>query len=64
MKEDGGRVWLQYWMWSYYNPKHLLGLGKHEGDWEVVQIGLADAGEPEVATFSQHEGGEARTGTR
>ena len=60
VKEDGGRVWLQYWLWCYYNPKHLLGLGKHEGDWEVVQIGLGDDGTPEVVTFSQHEGGEAR----
>ena len=60
VKEDGGRVWLQYWLWSYYNPKHLLGLGRHEGDWEVVQVGLSGDGEPEVATFSQHEGGEAR----
>jgi hypothetical protein len=59
--EDGDRVWLQYWLWCYYNPKHLLGLGKHEGDWELVQIGLSGDGEPEVATFSQHEGGEARS---
>jgi hypothetical protein len=57
---DGGRVWLQYWLWCYYNPKHLLGFGRHEGDWELVQIGLAQDGTPEVATFSQHEGGEAR----
>jgi hypothetical protein len=60
VKEDGGRVWLQYWMWSYYNPKHLLGLGRHEGDWEVVQVGLGEGGTPEVATFSQHTSGEAR----
>jgi hypothetical protein len=61
VKEDGGRVWLQYWLWCYYNPKHLLGFGKHEGDWEVVQIGLAADGTPEVATYSQHEGGEAKS---
>jgi hypothetical protein len=60
VKEDGGHVWLQYWLWCYYNPKHLLGLGKHEGDWEMVQIGLGDDGKPDVATFSQHEGAEAR----
>jgi hypothetical protein len=57
--EDGGRTWLQYWLWCYYNPKHLLGLGKHEGDWEMVQVGLGADGSPEVATYSQHEGGEA-----
>ena len=60
VKEDGGRIWLQYWLWCYYNPKHLLGFGKHEGDWEVVQIGLDAATTPEVATYSQHENGEAR----
>jgi hypothetical protein len=60
VKSDGGRVWLQYWLWCYYNPKHLLGLGKHEGDWEVVQIGLGADGTPEVATYSQHASGEAR----
>ena len=25
--KDGGRTWLQYWLWCYYNPKQLLGLG-------------------------------------
>jgi hypothetical protein len=60
VKEHGGRVWLQYWLWCYYNPKHLLGFGRHEGDWEVVQVGLGADGTPEVATYSQHEDGEAR----
>ena len=58
VKEDGGRTWLQYWLWCYYNPKHLLGLGKHEGDWEMVQVGLGANGTPEAVTYSQHEGGE------
>jgi hypothetical protein len=60
VKRDGDRVWLQYWLWCYYNPKHLLGFGKHEGDWEVVQIGLGAGDVPEVATYSQHTSGEAR----
>ena len=60
VKADGDRVWLQYWLWCYYNPKHLLGWGRHEGDWEVVQVGLGAGGEPEVATYSQHASGEAR----
>ena len=59
-KPDGDRLWLQYWLWCYYNPKHLLGFGKHEGDWEVVQIGLGAGDTPEVATYSQHASGEAR----
>jgi hypothetical protein len=58
--EHGGRTWLQYWMWSYDNPKNLLGFGRHEGDWEMVQVGLGASGEPEVVTGSQHEGGESR----
>jgi hypothetical protein len=58
--EDEGRTWLQYWFWLYYNPKNLLGLGKHEGDWEMIQIGLGPDGDPEVATYAQHDSGEAR----
>jgi hypothetical protein len=58
--EDGGRTWLQYWFWLYYNPKNLFGFGKHEGDWELVQIGLGADGEPELAAYSQHSSGETR----
>jgi hypothetical protein len=57
---DGDRTWLQYWLWSYDNPKNLLGFGRHEGDWEMVQVGLGAADEPEVVTCSQHEAGESR----
>jgi hypothetical protein len=57
---DGRRTWLQYWFWLYYNPKHLFGFGKHEGDWEMVQIGLGEDQEPEVASYAQHNSGEAR----
>lgn len=56
----GDFTWLQYWLWFYYNPKHLLGAGRHEGDWELVQIGLNRGGSPELVTCSQHETGEAR----
>jgi hypothetical protein len=58
--EDGGRTWLQYWFWLYYNPKNLFGFGSHEGDWEMVQIGLDARGRPELATYAQHGSGEAR----
>jgi len=50
-----GRLWLQYWMFYYYNP--YLG-GNHEGDWEVVQIRLNDAGAPDLAAYAQHTYGE------
>jgi hypothetical protein len=60
VKQDGERTWLQYWFWLYYNPKNLFGFGKHEGDWEMIQIGLGADDEPEVATYAQHDSGEAR----
>lgn len=53
-------TWLQYWFWYYHNPKELLGLGAHEGDWELVQIGLGDDDGPRLITCSQHTHGEAR----
>jgi hypothetical protein len=60
VKVDGDRTWLQYWLWFYDNPKNLLGFGRHEGDWELVQVGLGADDRPEVVTCSAHEGGEAR----
>jgi hypothetical protein len=57
---DSGRTWLQYWIWGYYNPKNLLGIGSHEGDWELVQVGLGGDGRPASVTCSQHASGEAR----
>jgi hypothetical protein len=53
---DDPWLWLQYWFWEYYNPKHLLGFGRHEGDWELIQIGLDEDRVPRVATYAQHNG--------
>src|SRR4051812_6592591 len=43
-RDREGRLWLQYWLFSYYNEFQLLGPlvggGKHEGDWECVQVRL------------------------
>jgi hypothetical protein len=55
---SGGKTWLQYWLFSYYNPQNVLGFGVHEGDWEFIQVGLNADGVPDVATFAQHDGGE------
>jgi hypothetical protein len=55
-----GRVWLQYWFFYYFNDKSLAGIGLHEGDWEMIQIGLDSAGNPEVATYAQHAYAEKR----
>jgi hypothetical protein len=60
--EVNGRLWLQYWMWYFYNDYQLaLGFGTHEGDWECVQfrIGL-DGDAPDVAVYAQHRQGEKR----
>jgi Concanavalin A-like lectin/glucanases superfamily len=54
----GGKTWLQYWFFSYYNPQNVLGFGVHEGDWEFAQVGLDSDGAPDVATYAQHGGGE------
>jgi hypothetical protein len=52
------QLWLQYWLFYYYNDKGLLGSGLHEGDWEMVQFRIGSDGEPEVATYAQHTYGE------
>jgi Concanavalin A-like lectin/glucanases superfamily len=55
---SAGKTWLQYWLFSYYNPQNVLGFGVHEGDWEFIQVGLDGNGVPDVATYAQHGGGE------
>jgi hypothetical protein len=57
---EGRRIWLQYWLWYYFDQKQLLGFGSHEGDWETVQVGLDSSGNPELVTFSRHQGAIAR----
>jgi hypothetical protein len=57
-KKDAGdgRWWLQYWFWFYYNNQSapIFG-GVHEGDWEMIQIGLDPTGQPELVTYAQHK---------
>jgi hypothetical protein len=59
-----GRLWLQYWLFYYYNDFQLAGPflsgGKHEGDWELVQLRIGLAGRPEQAVFSQHKAAESK----
>lgn len=61
VRAHAGRTWLQYWLWMYDNPKNVLGLGSHQGDWEMVQVGLGSGDRPEVVTLSQHQVGESRS---
>lgn len=53
-----GEAVLQYWLWYYYNSKSFLGIGVHEGDWEMVQVHLDPLGMPTAMAAAQHGGGE------
>jgi len=55
---SNGRAFLQYWFFYYWNNKAFLGFGLHEGDWEMVQIGLGDDGKPQTMVFAQHDHAE------
>jgi hypothetical protein len=54
-----GRRWLQYWLFFYDNPFKRFGFGRHQGDWEWIQIGVVD-GKPLCASYSQHGESESR----
>jgi hypothetical protein len=57
---DSKRLWLQYWLWYFYNDYQLVfNAGLHEGDWEMVQLGM-DGDEPDVAVYAQHDQAERR----
>jgi hypothetical protein len=58
--ESRRRLWLQYWLWYFYNDYSLaLGAGVHEGDWEMVQLRM-HGDEPDVAVYAQHTHAEKR----
>jgi hypothetical protein len=62
-KDSQGRLWLQYWLFYYYNDFQLLGsigAGKHEGDWELAQVRLNASEQPEQVIFSQHKEAESK----
>jgi hypothetical protein len=62
-KDGQGRLWLQYWLFYYYNDYQLLGPlsgGDHEGDWELVQLRLDAAEHPVQAVYTQHKQAESR----
>jgi hypothetical protein len=52
-RQDGDTTYLQYWFWLYYNPKDVAGRGRHEGDWEMIQIRLENE-RPACAVYAQH----------
>jgi hypothetical protein len=58
--DSGGRLWLQYWFWYFYNDYHLAAdFGLHEGDWEMVQLRM-QGDEPDIALYAQHAYAEMR----
>ncbi len=63
-KDKGGHTWLQYWFFYYYNDFQLLGPllsgGDHEGDWEMIQLRLNAAEQPELAVYAQHSHAESK----
>jgi hypothetical protein len=59
--EQSGVVWLQYWFFMYYDDPGFLGLGRHEGDLEMIQIRLDPTGQPDVVSYAQHRSGVRAT---
>jgi hypothetical protein len=58
--DSGGRLWLQYWLFYFYNDYHLAAdFGLHEGDWEMVQLRMRDDA-PDLAVYAQHRQAEKR----
>jgi hypothetical protein len=53
-------AWLQYWL--YYpeqdQDRGIVRTGRHEGDWELVQVGVGEGGRPVEVIYAQHRGGE------
>jgi hypothetical protein len=44
LDESDGKLWLQYWLYYYYDDKSVFGkhIEDHEGDWEWVQYRFSD----------------------
>ncbi len=62
---DQEQVWLQYWLFSYDNPHHLV--GDHQGDWELIQLKVDPQRSPAeggllAATCFQHGDPDGREG--
>jgi VPS62-like protein len=62
--DSEGKLWLQYWFFYFYNDFNLIGdifgAGRHEGDWEMIQLRVGEDGAPDRAAFAQHKHAEVR----
>lgn len=58
---ENGETWLQYWMFYAYNSQDrgIVKTGRHQGDWELVQLRLGDDGTPDRVTLAQHSWAES-----
>jgi hypothetical protein len=56
VRDGVGRLWLQYWTLWADNPQDrgVLHTGRHEGDWELVQVVLGPDLRPAAVTFAEH----------
>jgi hypothetical protein len=59
-RDGRGRMWLQYWLYFTANTQDrgVLRTGRHDGDWELVQVRLDARRRPVEATFAQHSWAE------
>ena len=57
---EGGKRWLQYWLFYRDNPQDrgIFRTGRHEGDWEFIQLRLGAGGTPDLVTLAQHSWAE------
>lgn len=55
-RDGDGRSWLQYWLFFADNTQDrgIVRTGRHTGDWELMQIRLAQDGMPVEVTLAQH----------
>lgn len=53
-----GALWLQYWIYYYFDDQTNFGGGAHESDWELVQVRLDANHQPDLAAYAQHAVGE------
>ena len=54
---NSGTLWLQYWFFYYYNDwSDLSVFGRHQGDWEMIQVSLDDDLNPSNVVYAQHGG--------
>lgn len=60
-RDREGGLWLQYWLFFYCDDKGWLGVQRHEGDWEMLQIRLDEEGRPDAVTLAR-PGGARRLG--